>query len=369
MAVGTGGTVYAQNYPWYGYYYQTSNGGFTWTRVDDSQSKIEQGSHRTRTSRGTYTIDGPDIVLHRADGRQVVVYSTAYLQEEANVWVQKHATTQLDIREIAERPHSIVYDERSGNVIAALGIQGVLVGTPDGRWTPFAVGPYTPTDFSFSGKTGQLLSNPGFLAGMLALALVMTGSALLLAQYRMRDVPLLIGVLLATLALLVGMPAVLVLTGHENYLDLLFFFPPIAFLLAVVGGGVALAVLPQESKVRKSLGMLMVIPALMASAGLVLIFGGSDASAFSNYGLAQVMFGIPAFILGFALVGGSAKQLSHWRGVVPAFLGMNALVVLTFMLWLHLGIALELAKISAIVLTALVAVVLTGYLKRFPPPP
>ena len=51
--------------------------------------------------------------------------------------------------------------------------------------------------------------------------------------------------------------------------------------------------------------------------------------------------------------------------MVPAFLGMNALVVLPFMLWLHLGITLELAKVSAIVLTALMAIVLTAYLKRF----
>ena len=48
---------------------------------------------------------------------------------------------------------------------------------------------------------------------------------------------------------------------------------------------------------------------------------------------------------------------------------MIALVVLAFMLWLHLGIALFLAKLSAIVLTALVAIVLTGYLKRLQPSP
>ena len=210
------GAVYAQNYPWYDYYYRSSNGGFTWTKVDAPERGRIQGSQSVRTPAGTYTIDGPDILLSRPDGRRALAYSAAYLQEEANVWVQEHATSQLDIRKVAQRPYSIAYHDPSGNVIAALGIQGVLVGTPDGRWTPFAVGPYTPTDFSFSGKTGQLLSNPGFLAGMLALALVMTGSALLLAQYRMRDVPLLIGVVLTAAALLVGLPALLVLTGHER---------------------------------------------------------------------------------------------------------------------------------------------------------
>ncbi|MCY4582407.1 MAG: hypothetical protein OXE50_06360 [Chloroflexi bacterium] len=369
LAVRPDGTVYAWTAPTYTYhYYLSSNGGVTWTKVDASERQHTQGSQSARTPVGTYAIDGPDILLSRTDGKRELAYSAAYLGNEANVWVQQHATTHLDIRKIAREPYSIVYDEPSGNVIVAMGIQGVLLGTPDGRWTPSAVGPYTPTDFSFSGKTGQLLSNAGFLAGMLALALVMAGSALLLAQYRMRDVPMLVGVLIVTLALLVGVPALLVFTGNEDYLNLLLWLPPATFLVTVVGGGTALAVLPQESRTRKSLGMLMVIPALMASAGLVLVFGGSDASAFSNYGLVQVMFGVPAFVLGFALVGGSWKQLKHWRFVVPAFLGMNVLVVLPFMLWLHLGIALELAKISAIVLTALVAVVLAGYLKRLQQP-
>lgn len=368
VAVRADGAVYAQNYPWYAYHYQSSNGGFTWTRVDDAERGRIQGSQSAQTPAGTYTITDAGILLSRSDGRRALAYSAAYLREEANVWVQEHATSHLGVREIATGPYSIAYHEPIGNVVAAMGIQGVLVGTPDGRWTPYAVGPYAPTDFSFSGKTGQLLSNAGFLAGMLALALVMTGAALVASQYRMRDVPLLLGVVLAAVAVLVGLPAALVLTGNENYLNLLLIFPPALFILAVIFGGVALSILPPESRMRKSLGILMAIPALMASATLVLMFGGSDAEAFSNYFVINFILGLPAFVLGFGMVAGSWRQLKHWHVVVPAFLGMNALVVMPFMLWLHLGIALELAKVSAIVLTALVAVVLTGYLKRLQQP-
>ena len=66
------------------------------------------------------------------------------------MWAQKRTTTHLYERRIATQPLAIVYDERSGNLIVAMGIQGVLVGNPDGRWTPYTVGAYTPTDFSFS---------------------------------------------------------------------------------------------------------------------------------------------------------------------------------------------------------------------------
>ena len=44
-------------------------------------------------------------------------------------------------------------------------------------------------------------------------------------------------------------------------------------------------------------------------------------------------------------------------------MGMIVLIFLALMLWLHLGIALGLAKVSAFVLTALVAFLLAGYLR------
>ena len=73
--------------------------------------------------------------------RGQVAYSTEFLEEQGNVWVQWVSTEELgQRREFAFRPSAIVYDETSGNLVLALGIQGVLVGTPDGKWTTIAVG-------------------------------------------------------------------------------------------------------------------------------------------------------------------------------------------------------------------------------------
>ena len=47
---------------------------------------------------------------------------------------------------------------------------------------------------------------------------------------------------------------------------------------------------------------------------------------------------------------------------------MNALVVLAFMLWLHMGISIVLAQFSALILTALVSLVLTAYVQRIQQP-
>ena len=286
--------------------------------------------------------------------------------------MQEHATARLDEREATTAPRRIVYDERSGNLIAAMGIQGVVVGTPDGAWTRHAVGRYSPVDFSFPNKTGLLLSNSGFWAAALALSMSMTGIALVLSQYRREDLPLRAVVALATVALLIVPPIVLVATGlgHLLQLNLLIVLWSWPFMiLALIGGAIALGFVLKEGGAGKSLGLAVGTLSLLTAEALLLAFGGSDADSFSDYSIADystglILLAIPAFVLGVAVLVISGRELRHWHVVIPTFLGMNVLVVLAFMLWLHLGIALALAQVSAIVLAALAALVLVGYIKR-----
>ena len=162
----------------------SDDGGLTWTTELDYQGSVTWGDQTAETPRGRYTVKGRNILLIGADGRTEVVYSTAYLSKPGNVWAQEQSTTHLGLRNIATKPTAIVYDERSNNVVVALGLQGVLVGTPDGQWTPYAVGRYVPTDFSLLGKTRLLLTNSSFLALTLGLALSITGSGLILSQHQ-----------------------------------------------------------------------------------------------------------------------------------------------------------------------------------------
>ena len=140
-------------------HFRSEDGGLSWRGGSVDSGQIEWGGESVDTPTGRYVIQGPDIVRFGSDGRSKLVFSTAYMQEEGNVWVQEHATSHLDARELTTAPRSIVYHEPSGNLIMAMGIQGVLVGTADGEWTRYAVGRYSPVDFSFLGKTGLLLSN------------------------------------------------------------------------------------------------------------------------------------------------------------------------------------------------------------------
>ena len=87
----------------------------------------------------------------------------------------------LDKRDVESRvvsgtAYNLFYDDRSGNLIAAMGLQGVVVVAPDGTSTRVAVGRYSPTDFSFRSKVGTFFGS--LLHGETA---VSTGVALLLA--------------------------------------------------------------------------------------------------------------------------------------------------------------------------------------------
>ena len=363
--------------------YRSDDGGLSWAVGSGDLRQIEWGGERVDTPRGRYEVHGPDILLVDADGRSEAVYSTAYMQEESNVWVQEHATTHLrGLREVAIAPSGIIYDERSGNLIAAMGIQGVVVGTSDRVWTRQAVGAYSPVNFSFFGKTGLLLSNGGFWTAALALSLSMTGVALVVSQFRRRDLLLLAAVAavaVLALALFIGLPFLLLASGQGHVLEQILDFDIVYsvfrsygfitlaivfFFFTLTLGALALGFLYRESKMKKSLGLGLGILSLMVSGFLLLTFGGSDAADFSYYITPLITLGIPSYILGLSVLAIAGQELRHWRAAILTFLGMIVLLLLAFMLWLHVGIALTLAQASAIVLAALSALVLVGYIKR-----
>ena len=105
-----------------------------------------------------------------------VIYSFEYLQSGGNRWMQALDKREIGARLVATRPLDIYYDSQSGNLILAMGIQGVVVIAPDGTTTKVAVGRYSPTDFSFWSKTRTFFSS--IASGETA---VYTGLAVLLA--------------------------------------------------------------------------------------------------------------------------------------------------------------------------------------------
>ena len=367
VGVSADGTVHASD--GYGGLYQSRDGGYNWTERSSDSDDIVWGDISVDTPRGLYVIRGSHISFVDADGRPEPVYSTAYLRTPGNVWVQKHESGLQLASEVVTRPLGIVYGARSGNLIVAMGRQGVVVGTPDGRWERFAVGRYSPTNFSFAAKTRLLLSRLDFWALAVALSLSMTGAAQLYSRQWGEDRhPPAIGrrIVMALLAVLAA--AVIAWILSSVFLnDGRFVFGPIGIygllVLAPFLVGTAICTMPLRSKVRRGLALSIGTLSVIGSCIMLLMFGGTSADD-NFYPLYFSVIGVPAFTLGITAMAVSCPQPKYWPMVGTALMGMIGLVVLAFMLWLHLGIALFLAKVSAFLLTALLAYVLAGYLRR-----
>lgn len=299
-----GSVVVASNS--FGSLYWSDDGGVTWTGAEElTERSVVSGSDSAETPKGRYAIAGTDILLFDDEGQSETVYSTAYLHEEGNVWAQDRLTRHLNIRRLTTQPGLLVYDERSGNLVVAMGIQGILVGTPDGRWTRHTVGPYTPTDFSFSVKTRLLLTSASLWAASIALSLSMTGAGMICAQA------------------------------------------------------------PRSNTATTLLAMLVALSVLTSSTLIFLIMGTEDpeGGGFGLYPSVLVIVAVPALLLGGVSILIALEQSRRWPAILGSFASMNVLVFLAFMLWLHLGITLGFAQISSIALTGLVAFLLAGYVR------
>lgn len=344
-----------------GYEYQSTDGGLTWqelSRAWEPEERMEpgMGNKRVDTPRGTHAVQGPDVFVLGSDGNWERVYSTRYMGTEANVWVQEHATGRFALRVITTEPRSINYDPASGNVIVSMGIQGVIVGAPDGTWNRYAVGPYSPMDYSFLGKTGLLLSRTHVWGMALAVALSMLGAALLALQYRRSYLWLLgLGVFVSLLLPALRMDPAFFIFEYEGVVFL---------LIALVVGAVTICMVAGNTGVWKIIESGLVLVSLLASCYLLLWFGDHESRLHGAYDLWLTAIAIPAYALGVTVLAISHRELRRWTVVAPTFLLMNGLVFLPLMLWLHLGISLTLAWVSALILPALAGLLLAGHIRR-----
>ena len=163
--------------------YESLDGGLTWTARKmvaplETQAWQDRDEREVREPSGAYfKVDGPQIIrVYEFSGRREMVYSYEYLLIGGNQWAQALDKRDVENRVIATRALDLFYDDRSGNLIVAMGLQGVVVIAPDGTSTRVAVGRYSPTDFSFSSKARTFFSS---LA--LGETIASTGLAFLLA--------------------------------------------------------------------------------------------------------------------------------------------------------------------------------------------
>ena len=304
-------------------HYESGDGGLTWHPVEVSRAlKDELWDGFTAapviTPRGQYRIEGADIEWLAGGAAPVAVYRLPTAGNSNNLWMQARSTEHLGSREPATRPTSITYDPGSGNVIAALGIEGVVVGTDDGEWIPAPVGRYRPTDFSLAAKTRALLSWMPFWIALACLSLVTLNMTLAAAYLFRRGAD-----------------------SEGDGCDVVLALP----ILGVTMAASVLVLLPLGTLQFDAYRFAEIIPAVLA-----------------------VLFVLPwqpviAFILW------PRRWAMKWRVALGSLGGTALLVFLIYFAWVQLGGDLRWIKIGSLLPCPVIALLLGRYLESRNPEP
>ena len=151
--------------------------------VDSHQFIGEESKRKVKQSSGVFSTWEIRITDYEIFSSGEVIYSFEHLQSRGNRWIQALDKRDVPSRVITTRPLDVYYDDQSGNIIVAMGLQGVVVIARDGTTTQVAVGRLSPTDFSFGGKVRTFFSSllHGETVGNTGLAFLLTFSFAALA--------------------------------------------------------------------------------------------------------------------------------------------------------------------------------------------
>ena len=160
-------------------YFVSTDGGFTWTKTGMiGYWDVEWGHKSIVTPRGEYVIDEGTIRrIPERDGASD--YSPPTDDVVRHRRAVRAATRHFgNFRNISTAPSAITYDENSGNLVAAMGVQGVIVQTPNEHWHPVSVSSYEPIEL-VPGEIFRRINNYPFW--ILALAAALSAVALSLS--------------------------------------------------------------------------------------------------------------------------------------------------------------------------------------------
>ena len=303
-----------------GWWYESTDGGFNWAPVaiefKRGNRPLSPPSGSVGTPRGTYMIRGPEIVHIAAEGSARVVYTAGYLLGDAHEWVQRYAKKGDGRVRIASQPVAITYDPKSGNVIVAMGLQGVVVGTPDGRWARIGVGKYQPTDFTPNAKIRTLFADGKLRAAGIALPLSVLGLAV------------------------AGSRIMLLLDSgtDSDWRRSATTAQRISALLAVAAGIIA------------------AIFALILWGHLIELRYPKDPYVFIGKHGRDATISLFFATLGMIFCAGYFP--ANWRAIVSALVGIMACIILTLALWMLFNFSVVFAQVAGAVLVVLIGLTL-----------
>ena len=374
--------------------YISTDGGLTWRSASREESldwqSIQWGTHEVETPRGTYTVahDNINFAIYRATGGQSVrVFYSVYPQDEASKRFQYHINSRfydcshecLDVtcsNLCPPSPFNVVYDTRSGNIVVAAGVQGVVVGDANGNWMPVPMGEFRPTDYSPTNKMRVVLSDwlIWWVATSLSISTIFAAIVASQIGVGMRLKDLAFSAMIAFLVV-IGVPLIAVSNigalfyfGQENLGSLL--IGPYV-LLFVISQPVALVIgtyLSFRSRNARTVTCLITCMYSIIASCLMMVTLFSDIS----FPFVETHSGATYYLfMGCLTISLSASILVHFRLQRHQFLialltliGMIALIVLSFMVGVSQDFNLNAAKFYAFTLTLIASFTLWLYLRR-----
>ena len=361
--------------------HRSNDGGYTWQFAGKSPIEgdyLADGKLLATTPRATYKVipsedtgnwyEPGDVnarIVRTLDGQSETVFSMRQLLDNANILLQQRSSwgpeTEL---------YGIHYDADSGNIIAAMGTEGVLVGTPDGRWERVRVGRFAPTDFSAAARTRLLINTPFFWLSTLAVSLLATAIATVLAVARWRAIG---GAIILVGGLGAVAYAVYLASGLEPFQAVLL----LALLIAVLT--IIAKTLPSiwagESNRRMSLtlvfvglllaGAIFVFPGFPGFSPLALMTISSEALVLALG--AALPAALPVAFLLIVAIFPYRPEGREWRDAGLSVGSMILVSVPPVVLWMQYIIGYETAKWVSIGLVAVIAIGLfirLKYLRR-----
>lgn len=133
------------------------------------------------TPRGIFTIHQGTNIHRSYNGVGEIVFSTIIKNERRDQIALRASTINHGYSDTSVSPYSIFYDEPSGNVILAMGLQGVIIGKPDGTWERTPVEELKPLDYSIASRLTTLLRitelifiSAGLAASFMVFSLILT---------------------------------------------------------------------------------------------------------------------------------------------------------------------------------------------------
>ncbi len=332
--------------------FHSANGGLRWQLVPETSpnrsGRIAWGGATVNTPRGSYSIKGAEITRTHGDETETA-YSAAYLRDAANRVLQNRATSV----ELTTEPQGIAYDDRSGNVIVAMGSQGAVVGGSDGSWQRVAVHRYTPTDFSVSARMGLLRSLPAFWAMLMLFLTSFPTLTIILARCRLRE-----GIVaIAVIAVVSGAIRVPYQPAPDDLLAMT------AIVIAVTAGptvGFLLHRLPAGSSKRRVLSLLTVgFPSAWVALTFPRLGPWADGGA--------VLFGFLVLVaLTLAIIAARPywENRYQWRVLLITVAATLVVAMAPTLLWLLDGISGAHAGWISVLAASAVAFNLFWHLKR-----